>query len=252
MKSLFVCRSLIRVAVIVVVMAFMASQGADTYAKSVKLDQHDADIKADIATHDTDIKAAITQHDTDVYNDMVGHGSNMTTEHGNLETKLDQILEGGGGECPDCPDAWDKLLTTDRFTGVLGVRTVNPLTFNGILDKETCLVWEQSPDATTRTWGAALLHCFASEVGGIGGWRLPTIEELASLKDTVNINPALPSGHPFSNEQSSFYWSSTTSASDASFAWSVGFGIGDVGIGVKASSIRLVWCVRGGQGHDAY
>jgi Protein of unknown function (DUF1566) len=82
---------------------------------------------------------------------------------------------------------------------------------------------------------------------------LPTIEELASLKDTVNTNPALPSGHPFDTSavQSSFYWSSTTNGGNASLAWFVGFNFGDVINGIKGSD-RYVWCVRGGQGHDAY
>ncbi len=243
MKNLFVCRSLIRVAVIMVVMAFMASQGTDTYAiPPLKLDQHDAEIKA-----------AITQHDIDATNDLIAHDGNMTTEHDALSveiedhdtgvnTKLDEIL---GGECPDCPDAWDKLLTDDRFELVMNGA--------GVLDHETCLVWEQSPDTTTRTWTNALLHCFQSEVGGRGGWRLPTIEELASLKDTVNTNPSLPSGHPFDTNavQSSFYWSSTTNAFNATFVWGMSFVNGTVNSAPK-SNVGLVWCVRGGQGHDAY
>ncbi|MFQ5964135.1 MAG: DUF1566 domain-containing protein [Candidatus Scalinduaceae bacterium] len=121
-----------------------------------------------------------------------------------------------------------------------------------VLDHETCLVWEQSPDTTVRTWTSALTHCFQSEVGGRGGWRLPTIEELASLKDTVNTNPALPSGHPFdTNAVQSFYWSSTTDAGFTAQAWDVHFFNGSVGSDNKTINWH-VWCVRGGQGHDAY
>ena len=42
-------------------------------------------------------------------------------------------------------------------------------------------------------------------VGGTKGWRLPSVAELASLVDPANSNPALPTGHPFSNVQSPFY-----------------------------------------------
>ena len=150
---------------------------------------------------------------------------------------------GGGGGSTGCPDAWDKQLTTDRFELVMGDEAV--------LDKETCLVWEQSPNTTTRTWTQALAYCFMKKVGGRKGWRLPTIEELATLVDDTQSNPALPSGHPFSNVQSSWYWSSTTTANSTANAWYVYFVNGNVNV-INKGNYGFVWCVRGGQGHDAY
>ena len=44
----------------------MASFTTDAYAKEMKLEVHDVDIKAAISQHDSDIKSDITQHDTDV------------------------------------------------------------------------------------------------------------------------------------------------------------------------------------------
>ncbi len=41
------------------------------------------------------------------------------------------------------------------------------------------------------------------------GWRLPTIEELASLVD-ITQDPALAADNYFTNVQSSGYWSATT------------------------------------------
>ncbi len=61
--------------------------------------------------------------------------------------------------------------------------------------------------------------------------------------------PTLPSGHPFSNVQTSVYWSATTSASDTNFAWVVNFSDSIVIDYGKASSY-FAWCVRGGQGVD--
>jgi hypothetical protein len=49
--------------------------------------------------------------------------------------------------------------------------------------------------------------------------------------------------------QSSFYWSATTYANDASFAWGVNFGTGSVSIAGKGGGF-YVWCVRGGHGVD--
>jgi hypothetical protein len=145
------------------------------------------------------------------------------------------------------PPFWDDQINSPKRFKVLGE-------FGGeaVFDKETGLVWEQSPDGVnTRTWVAALDHCYTKTVGGRKGWRLPTIEELASLLDPNNPggNPDLPPGHPFDNVQSAGYWSATTDAGNTANAWGVGFGFGDVGPGGKGNN-NFVWCVRGGQGID--
>ncbi|HHT9114963.1 MAG: DUF1566 domain-containing protein [Planctomycetes bacterium] len=139
--------------------------------------------------------------------------------------------------------AWSqKLPVSKRFQLVLDGAAV--------LDKETGLVWEKSPDTTTRSWFSAISYAYTKTVGGRKGWRLPTVEELASLVDPTQINPLLPSGHPFKDVQSPGYWSSTASVSLTSNAWVVYFSSGDVYDGSKNSS-NCVWCVRGGHGHDA-
>ena len=141
---------------------------------------------------------------------------------------------------------WAKQInTTKRFTVLTA--------FGGaaVLDNETGLVWEQDPSTTTRTWLNAQIHCNQKTVGGRKGWRLPTIQELASLVDPNNPggDPDLPPGHPFINVQSSNYWSATTRAFFTSFAWGVDFLDGVVGSSGKAG-LNFVWCVRGGQGVD--
>ena len=142
------------------------------------------------------------------------------------------------------PPAWSQnLRASERFQLVLASAAV--------LDKETGLVWEKSPDTTTRTWTSAIAYAYAKNVGDRKGWRLPTVEELASLVDPTQSNPALPSGHPFTNVQSNVYWSSTTSVVDTSNAWVVLFSSGYVGYDGKSYG-DYVWCVRGGHGYDAY
>lgn len=139
--------------------------------------------------------------------------------------------------------AWSKKITdaSKRFEPVLGGEA--------FLDHETGLVWEKSPDTTTRDWDSASFFAYNKTVGGRDGWRLPTIEELKSLVDRTQSNPALPSGHLFTDVQS-IYWSTTTFASNTSFAWGVSFIDGNV-FTVLKSDKYFVWCVRGGQGYDA-
>jgi hypothetical protein len=123
-----------------------------------------------------------------------------------------------------------------------------------VLDRETGLVWERSPSTTTRTWLNAQIHCNPKTVGNRKGWRLPTIQELASLIDpsVAFPGPTLPAGHPFSNVQQSFnnYWSATTVASLTGFAWAVNFSGGNLALFDDKNISRVVWCVRGGQGVD--
>jgi hypothetical protein len=134
---------------------------------------------------------------------------------------------------------WSQKLPADK-------RFLLVLDGEAVLDRETGLVWEKSPDTATRNWEQALLYCYNKEVGGRKGWRLPTIEELASLVDTTQSNPALPSGHPFVNVQSGLYWSSTEYAGNLLFAWYVDMG-GGIVYGRQKSYAYYVWPVRGGQ-----
>ncbi len=117
-----------------------------------------------------------------------------------------------------------------------------------VLDKETGLVWERSPDTELSTWFGAFLHCYDREVGGRKGWRLPTVEELTSLVDTTESFPALPSGHPFSNiihDGQAYYWTATSDATGANDAWDVNLNGGAVS-GVSNGADHA-WCVRGGR-----
>jgi hypothetical protein len=135
--------------------------------------------------------------------------------------------------------SWDQTLPASTRFIVLS-------NFNGeaVLDRETGLVWERSPSTIQRNWLNAQDSCPSREVGGRLGWRLPTVQELASLADRTQSDPTLPAGHPF-DVQSSFYWSATPSAAHSGDAWVVYFGDGDVFTSSPANTL-YVWCVRGG------
>jgi len=118
-----------------------------------------------------------------------------------------------------------------------------------VLDVETGLVWEQSPSTSQFTWPNAQSHCNLLTVGNRRGWRLPTIQELASVQDpSQSSNPILPAGHPFVGVQPVTYWSATTWAVDPTFAWDLSFAVGgNANFFVKTFSLSA-WCVRGGSG----
>jgi len=127
-----------------------------------------------------------------------------------------------------------------------------------VLDKETQLVWMMEPDTLSKDWSTAVQHCVYMEAGGRMGWRLPTIEELLSLKDASG--QSLPPDHPFilgDPPTTRWFWSSTTytTFSDRAHQFCFpppGYGCILVSYPVKDEIDARAWCVRGGYGHDAY
>lgn len=123
-----------------------------------------------------------------------------------------------------------------------------------IFDRLTGLRWLKNANCFgPRLWEQAITDCNVLADGQCGladgssggQWRLPNHKELFSLVDAKNYNPALPSGHPFTNVLSGVYWSSTTGGGDTAGAWVVYFHNGAV-IGDNKSFAYFVWPVRGG------
>ena len=169
-----------------------------------------------------------------------------------------------GNPCPpDGPAPVEKTGQTTSYEigddGDLGkgVTWPNPrFTENGdgtVTDNLTGLIWLKNANCFgTRTWNNALSDsnelesglCGLTDGSSAGDWRLPNRFELESLLDMENYNPALPSGHLFTNVLS-FYWSTTTNAELADYAWYVDMYLGYVGYYGKSTN-RYVWPVRGG------
>jgi hypothetical protein len=147
---------------------------------------------------------------------------------------------GGFGSEGNHTLRWDQKLTmANRFVLVLNG--------NSVLDKETGLVWFQTPQGGA-VWAFGPAGCINRQMDGRKGWRLPSVHELASLVDTNVQSPAnalnMPNG-PFHNVQGDWYWSATTSSGNPDSAWAVNFGNGEVDTNAK-TDFNLVWCVRGG------
>ena len=123
------------------------------------------------------------------------------------------------------------------------------LVFDGkaVLDKQTGLIWERSPNTTKMHWPSACAYCSGKEVGGRKGWRTPTIEELLTLIDTNESNPALPRGHPFTNLQSAFYCSSSSAVGYPDIQYGVNFRYGKQSHTIFEGNYVRVWCVQGGK-----
>ena len=168
--------------------------------------------------------------------------------------KLDQVLAAtkaagaeaeskkSGAEEVEETQLWDKVLPASQRFVVLAA-----FGNDAVLDKETGLVWEKSPQSTAVSLTNARLACANKAVGGRKGWRLPALPELASLVDpsVASPGPTLPAGHPFMAVQSANYWSASAHMDNPTLTWGVGFSNGAV-LGVSKAFDQRVWCVRGG------
>ena len=118
-----------------------------------------------------------------------------------------------------------------------------------IFDKATGLTWLKNANIYKQTadWKLAfnlVLQMNRESKYGHNDWRVPDIIELESLTDMGRHSPALPVDHLFTDVQD-FYWSSTTSMYDTSYAWALYMIDGAIGVGHKPLSEFYLWPVRG-------
>ena len=140
---------------------------------------------------------------------------------------------------------------TDNLTGLIWltnancIGTLNPSFDNDGTVGDGMVSWQHALDFVASINVGT--NCGDTSNGGSHqpDWRLPNRNELASLFDIGQGNPALPPGHPFTNFQSFYYWSSSTYIDNTSRAWLMNFPFGDVNTDAK-SAPRFVTAVRGG------
>ena len=169
------------------------------------------------------------------------------------------VLFAGAGRPVHSKDlSWGAINDATRF------QVLQSFKGEAVLDRETGLIWQKSPASKGVIYTDAQTSCLRATTGGRMGWRMPTFEELASLRTTEmglanNNSAALPAGHPFQNVvPMTQYWTTTTDPNDSadvrqlSFAKSCGTSIICFqGRGkTDGSPVDPVWCVRGGPGHN--
>jgi hypothetical protein len=117
-----------------------------------------------------------------------------------------------------------------------------------VLDTQTGLIWTNNASLSDfpMTWNEALTFIEElnhSELYGFDDWKLPNRRELFSLMSHEAINPSLPSGHPFVNVFTGYYWTSTSCDRLPNQAWYIHLGGARVFKGMKYGSY-MVWPAR--------
>lgn len=107
-----------------------------------------------------------------------------------------------------------------------------------VTDAVTGLIWQKSY-ASNKTWQEALAYCEELGYAGQTDWRLPNVNELASLINYEIYSPA----SDFPGMPSEVFWSSSSYADSTNYAWRVGFGYGYVYGGNKPNG-NYARCVR--------
>jgi len=135
----------------------------------------------------------------------------------------------------------DNGTITDRRTGLIWLKNANCAETVGGVDKSDGVL----ALANARAWTAALDsgYCGLNDGSIASQWRLPKRKELRSLIDYRKSNPALPPGHPFTDVQSNYYWSSTTFATGTGGAWGMNLANG-IRYAGGAKFMLYVWPVR--------
>jgi hypothetical protein len=92
--------------------------------------------------------------------------------------------------------------------------------------------YEIAPKSTEiqANWDDARLYCFALNIDGKTGWRLPTKEELNEIYESQN------------DFKKTWYWSSTVTKGN--YAWFQLFGFGGQHTTKKSDGLKYVRAIR--------
>ncbi|MBI5591177.1 MAG: DUF1566 domain-containing protein [Deltaproteobacteria bacterium] len=163
-------------------------------------------------------------------------------------------LDGTGNALQDFATSW--VMVRDNVTGLIWEMKTNKdgnKDYSNPHDADNVYTWYDPTDPNPGTPGDGtdtkdfIDTLNGAHFGGYSDWRLPTVNELASIVNysISSPGPTIDTGY-FPNTQASFYWSSTTYALNMSSAWGVFFDYGGDSNNFKYYSLH-VRAVRGGQ-----
>ena len=145
-------------------------------------------------------------------------------------------------------------ITTNTYCdGRFEVRSDNT---NVVIDNDSGLMWTRNANIDgTKDWTNAISYCSGLTHATHSDWRLSSVAEFSRdtgvgtttglvYKAVSTNDPALPLGHPFTDVQSDWYWTSTESGSPSERASSVSLTDGDVFEALKVT-VYYVWPCRG-------
>jgi hypothetical protein len=137
----------------------------------------------------------------------------------------------------------DNQTVTDLLTGLMWAKDAN-----SVLTRLTAQHIDVLGNNGTLTWLSALnfiKQLNADKHLGYSDWRLPNLNELASLLNQEEVKQSAWLGqHGFINAVPENYWTSTSVAYNARQSWTIHLGAGNVAPLIKTDT-ALVWPVRG-------
>jgi len=142
-----------------------------------------------------------------------------------------------------------------RFTDNVDGTVSDTLTGLIWLKDAGCLGSALWADGVTAANHLASGSCGLSDGSAPGDWRMPNLAELESLVDASASAPALSPGNPFLNVSNGIYWTSTSyygGVAGSDKAWAIRMSDGrymnDTSANVKATSMNVIWAVKGSGG----
>ena len=133
--------------------------------------------------------------------------------------------------------------------------TIFDASTNVVIDNDSGLTWMRDANiGGEMDWTNATDYCDNLETNGYSDWRLPSIAEFsrdeAHSGSSIGLislgTPILPSGHPFINiETTWYYWSSTVPSGFEWAAYTVDMSIANANPEAKINPDFFTWPCRG-------
>ncbi|MFC1641463.1 DUF1566 domain-containing protein, partial [Myxococcota bacterium] len=130
-------------------------------------------------------KTILTKNDANPEDRVWGYGTNGFTSNAIVRSNSNNLTRcvrgNGAGEAADTY----ALEPPDHYTVTgSGLDAV-------VTDNYTELTWQQTFSSSRMAWSAAAAYCASQTTGGLSGWRLPTLNELASTVNEALVAPAI-------------------------------------------------------------